>query len=147
MRKRIALVSIIVIALAASLAFVVGCSNSSGSSKAATKTLETFVNDNKADWDKTVKQLKDSGGDILDVEVTVEGNTINQIMTYKNQFTDEQVAVVKKNLDDQSSSMISQISSQIKDMEKAAGVTGITWYFEYRNGDGKTIASYQATAK
>ena len=147
MRKRIALVSIIVIALAASLAFVVGCSNSSGSSKAATKTLETFVNDNKADWDKTVKQLKDSGGDILDVEVTVEGNTINQIMTYKNQFTDEQVAVVKKNLDDQSSSMISQISSQIKDMEKAAGVTGITWYFEYRNGDGKTIASYEATAK
>ena len=147
MHKRIALVSIIVIALAASLAFVVGCSNSSGSSKAATKTLETFVNDNKADWDKTVKQLKDSGGDILDVEVTVEGNTINQIMTYKNQFTDEQVAVVKKNLDEQSSSMISQISSQIKDMEKAAGVTGITWYFEYRNGDGKTIASYQATAK
>ena len=42
--------------------------------------------------------------------------------------------------------MVAKVSEQIKQMEQEADVTGITWIFDYRNGDGKTIYSAEAKA-
>lgn len=145
----------LVVALVAALALVAGCSAGGGSSSAGSassaaapqKTLETYVKANQSEWDSVVAQLKESGGDVMDVDMSVSGNTITQIMTYKQTFTSEQVAIIKSNLEGQSGEMLANVADQIAEMEKASDVSGIEWVFEYRNGDGQTISAFTATAK
>lgn len=142
----------LVVALVAALALVAGCSAGGGSSSASSaaapqKTLETYVKANQSEWDSVVAQLKESGGDVMDVDMSVSGNTITQIMTYKQTFTSEQVAIIKSNLEGQSNEMLANVADQIAEMEKASDVSGIEWVFEYRNGDGQTISAFTATAK
>ena len=151
-RTKTITVAALVVALVAALALVAGCSAGGGSSSASSaaapqKTLETYVKANQSEWDSVVAQLKESGGDVMDVDMSVSGNTITQIMTYKQTFTSEQVAIIKSNLEGQSNEMLANVADQIAEMEKASDVSGIEWVFEYRNGDGQTISAFTATAK
>ena len=140
-RTKIALLAIAVIALVASLMFVVGCSSSSASS--AEKTLESYFKDHQSEWDSTVAQIKESGGEVMDVEMAVTGNKISQIMRFKQTYTDSQVATIKANIEAQVDGLKSQVTQQIAKMEQSSGIKGITWLFDYQNGDGKSIASFE----
>lgn len=138
--------AVLVVALLAALTLAVGCSSGGGSAAAPQKTLETYIKAHQSEWDNTVAQIKESGGSIMDVEMTCSGNTITQIMTYKQVFPDDAVAQMKQKFEEQGPSMVAKVADQIKQMEQEADVTGITWIFEYRNGDGKAIYSTEAKA-
>ena len=105
-------------------------------------TLEQYFAQNKAEWDDAVAQIKESGEGIMDVEMSVSGNEISQIMTFTQTFGGEQVAAMKAELEKQAGDLKEQVSDQIRTMEQAAGIDGITWHFEYRNGDGEVIGSF-----
>jgi len=161
--SKMAALAIAVVALVATLAFVVGCGKQQApapdqpqtttqqtttqQAPVAQMTLEDYFKAHQSEWDDAVKQIKQSGGDIIVVEMSVSGNQINQIMTYKQTFNDEQVAAMKASLDQNIADMQASLSSQIAQMEAAAGVQGVTWHFEYRNGDGKVISSFTASSK
>ena len=152
----------IVVALVAALMLVVGCSSSSSSSassasaaastsasasaSAATgNTLEGYFKEHLAEWETTVAQIKEKAGDVMDVDMTITGNRISQIMTYKQTFPAEAVDAMKSSLEGQAANLKAQVSTQIKAMEKETGISGITWFFDYRNGDGKSIFSMEVS--
>ncbi|MDO5117977.1 MAG: DUF4854 domain-containing protein [Eggerthellaceae bacterium] len=140
-RTRIVTLALVAVAMVAALALVVGCGSSSS------KTLESYFKANQSEWNSAVAQIKESGGDTLDVDMSVTGNKISQIMTYKQTFSDEAVATIKSNIEAQADTLKSTIKSQIKAMEKEVGISGITWFFDYRNGDGKSIYSMEVDGK
>ena len=150
----------IVVALVAALMLVVGCSSSSSSSAASASaaastsasasasaatgnTLEGYFKEHLAEWETTVAQIKEKAGDVMDVDMTITGNRISQIMTYKQTYSDETVAQLKAKFEEASANLKSQTEAQIKAMEDALGVKGITWYFAYCNGDGKVITDFE----
>lgn len=138
-RSRITTLALVAVAMCAALVLAVGCG--SGSSK----TLESYFKANSSEWNSAVAQIKESGGDILDVDMSVSGNKISQIMTYKQTFPAEAVEVMKSSLEGKAANLKAQVSTQIKAMEKETGISGITWFFDYRNGDGKSIFSMEVS--
>ena len=134
-RSRITTLALVAVAMFAALMLVVGCGSSS------TKTLESYFKSNQSEWNSAVQQIKESGGDVLDVDMSVSGNKISQIMTFKQTYSADQVNTIKANLESQLDSLTTTVAQQIKAMEQETGITGITWLFDYRNGDGKTILS------
>lgn len=113
--------------------------SASKSATAAAKTLEEYFAANKAEWETAVAQIKEKAGDTMDVDMSLAGNKISQIMTYKVTYSEEAVAQMKERFAASADSLRSQTGAQIKTMEQALGVNGITWYFDYRNGDGASI--------
>ena len=137
-RSRITTLALVAVAMCAALVLAVGCGSS--------KTLESYFKANSTEWNDAVSQIKASGGDILDVDMSVSGNKISQIMTYKQTFPAEAVDAMKSSLEGQAANLKAQVSTQIKAMEKETGISGITWFFDYRNGDGKSIFSMEVGA-
>ena len=113
--------------------------SAASASAASTITLEEYFAKNQSEWDDAVKQIKESGGDVLDVEMFVKDNQITQIMTFKDTYNSEQVARVKQSLEEQSGDLVKSIEGQLQSMERLINTTGITWVFQYRNGDGSLI--------
>lgn len=140
-KSRITTLALVVVAMCAALVLAVGCGSGS------TKTLESYFKSNQSEWNTAVDQIKASGGDILDVDMSVSGNKISQIMTYKQTFPEDAVAVMKSSLEGQAENLKSTVATQIAAMEKETGISGITWYFDYRNGDGKSIFSMEVGSK
>ena len=138
-RSRITTLALVVVAMCAALVLAVGCGGS--------KTLESYFKANSSEWNSAVAQIKESGGDVLDVDMSVSGNKISQIMTYKQTFPPEAVEIMKSSLEGQAENLKAQVSTQIKAMEKETGISGITWFFDYRNGDGKSIFSMEVSGK
>ena len=87
------------------------------------------------------KQLADQGGEVMTVELDVDGNEIIQTMTYKTTHPADAVAIMKQSFEEQASSLESSISGQIASIEKETGISGISWTFDYCNGDGASIFS------
>ena len=139
-RSRITTLALVAVAMFAALVLVVGCGSSS------TKTLESYFKSNQSEWNSAVQQIKESGGDVLDVDMSVSGNKISQIMTFKQTYSDDQVNTIKANLEAQLDSMKASVAQQITQMEKEVGISGITWFFDYRNGDAKSILSTEVKA-
>lgn len=140
-RSRIVTLALVAVAMVAALALVVGCGSSSS------KTLESYFKANQSEWNSAVQQIKESGGDVLDVDMSVSGNKISQIMTYKQTFPAEAVSTIKASLEGQVDQLKSTVKTQIQAMEKQVGISGITWFFDYRNGDGKSIFSMEVDGK
>ena len=136
-RSRITTLALVAVAMCAALVLAVGCGSS--------KTLESYFKANATEWNDAVSQIKASGGDILDVDMSVSGNKISQIMTYKQTFPAEAVDAMKSSLEGQAANLKAQVSTQLKAMEKETGISGITWFFDYRNGDGKSIFSMEVS--
>ena len=137
MSKKLLMVLLVAVTAVVSLAVIVGCS-----SKPA--NLEEYFKAHESEWNDAVAQIVESGGDVLDVEMTVEENTINQIMTYKTTYPAAAVEQMKTAFAGQEEALLSSLSEQIKSIEKETGFD-ISWYFEYRNGDGSPIYSMTAT--
>jgi len=120
---------------------------SSAAAATSYATLEDYINAHQSEWADVVKQIKESGGDVLDVEMSVKGNQISQIMTYKQQYNADQVAQMKASFEDQKASLEDSIAPQIKSIEQGSGVSGVTWYFAYLNADGSEIFSFELGGK
>lgn len=140
-RSRITTLALVAVAMFAALVLAVGCGSSSS------KTLESYFKEHSSEWNSAVQQIKESGGDVLDVEMSVSGNKISQIMTYKQTYSQDAVDVIKASLEGQAETLKSTVKTQIQSMEKESGVSGISWLFEYRNGDGKSIYSMEVDGK
>lgn len=140
-RSRITTLALVAVAMFAALVLAVGCGSSSS------KTLEGYFKEHSSEWNSAVQQIKESGGDVLDVDMSVSGNKISQIMTYKQTYSQDAVDVIKASLEGQAETLKSTVKTQIQSMEKEAGVSGISWLFEYRNGDGKSIFSMEVDGK
>ena len=99
-RSRITTLALVAVAMCAALVLAVGCGSS--------KTLESYFKANSTEWNDAVSQIKASGGDILDVDMSVSGNKISQIMTYKQTFPAEAVDAMKSSLEGLLPLLISQ---------------------------------------
>lgn len=133
--------AVIVVTLIAALALVVGCG---GNSK---PTLESYFDKNKSEWDTAVAQIQESGQGVMDVDMSVKGNHITQVMTYKQTFGNDAVEMMRNTFAGQVEGLASNVGEQIKSMEKAANIEGITWTFEYRNGNGDLIYGFDVDSK
>lgn len=140
--SKTAKLTLVIVALVAAFALMVGC----GGSGSQQMTLEKYVADNQAEWDKTVDEIKAAAASLMDVDMSVSGNKISQIMKFKETYPAADVEAMKANLDTQFASLKATASEQIKSMEEATGIQGISWYFEYQNGDGTTIGSLEVDA-
>ena len=137
MRSRIMTTALIVVALVAALAVAVSCSSSP-------KTLEDYFAANQSEWDEAVASIQEGTQGVMDVDLSVKGNTITQIMTYTQTYAPDAVAAMKTYFEGQADSFMANLKSQIATMEEKTGIKGITWEFSFNNGDGTPI--YQATA-
>lgn len=161
--------ALVVIALIAALALAVGCASSStsgssasgskssassasaasvasASSAASAATLEEYFAKHQDEWDAIVKPIKESAGSIMDVDISISGNQINMVLTYTETYSDEAVERMRQSLEEQSDSMKSSVGSDLKQLERQYGFTGLTWHTEYRNGDGKLITEIDVSS-
>ena len=136
-RKKIALIAAAAVCLVAIIAGIVYL---------MLPTLEGYFREHKVEWDSAVAQIEQSGGDYLDVDMSVSRNKISQIMTYKRTYSAEEVKAMKASFKNATDNLKTAVSKQIKSMEEETGISGITWYFEYRNGDGSLIYALDVSA-
>lgn len=134
-------------ASAASASAASASASAASASAAAQGTLEDYFKTHQSEWDNAVASIKESGGDVMGVDLTVSGNKISQIMTFKQTYNESQVEQIKANLEAQIDGLKTQVSQQVKSMEQAAGISGITWFFDYRNGDGTSIVALEVGAE
>ena len=133
MKHRVLAIGVAIAAAFAALTIVVGCSEP--------MTLEKYFNEHSSEWTDIQDQLKDVSGEMFSLDLSVEGNEIKQIMTYTETFDAENVAAMKAYFQEQEANLIGQIQNSIAQVEKGAGIDGITWYVQFNNGDGSEIFS------
>ena len=133
MNQRVLALGLAIAAAFAAMLIVAGCS--------APMTLEKYFSDHPDEWTAVEDQIKNMGGEMFSLDLTVKDNQINQVMTYTEKFTDDAVKEMKTYFESQKSALVSQLQNSIKSVESGAGVDGITWYVQYNNGDGTEIFS------
>lgn len=139
-RSKLTTIALVVVSLVAVLALVVGCSK-------APKTLEEYFKANQAEWEEIVTEVQQSGQGMMDIDLTLDGNKISQIMTFTTTYSSDQAAQIAENLANAAGTLESQIKSQIQLIEKEANIDGVTWFFDYRNGDGTSLFSMEVDGK
>lgn len=113
-----------------------------GENKSA-QTLEQYFADNP-DMVKDIKDQVNSNNsmkDTLTVDIEAEENVMKYIYTFKETYSKDQIEGLKPNLQASldSDDLKANLKDKIKTMEEGFGVSGISIYMEYRNGDGKKI--------
>ena len=138
MSRKLLTIMLVTVAAVMALAVIASCS----SGKPA--NLEEYFKAHESEWNSTVVNAIGTSSEIFDVDISVTENTINQIMTYKTTYPADAIATIQAAFAKQENILMSSLSTKIQEIEKMTGFD-ISWFFEYRNGDGTPIYSATAT--
>ena len=133
MRTRIVSLVLTLIAAVAAFTVITGCGSNA--------TLEKYFQDHPDEWSDVEDELKDMGGEMFTVDLSVKDNQITQIMTYKETFDADSVAQMKEYFTNNEAALREEIVQSIATIEKQASISGVTWLMQYNNGDGTEIFS------
>ena len=111
-------------------------------SEEAEATLESYFKEHPDEVEDMKKNINsdESLNKMVDVDLKAEGNTLCYIYTFKETYSEDQIAQLKPDLKESMEGEVADdMKTRIPDIEKGFGVTGVKIYMEYRNGDGKKI--------